>query len=149
MRLHPAVGLPLERIVPAGGIQLPNGPYLKAGTKVGMTPPVVHMDEEVFGAEPAAFKPERWLQQDGESDGEYKERERRMRDADLTFGAGRRICQGRFVALVEIYKVLPTIFALYDIRLKDPEKEWTVMNSWFMRQEGIEVVLKRKRVGQL
>ncbi|KAI9662210.1 MAG: hypothetical protein M1821_008376 [Bathelium mastoideum] len=149
MRLHPGVGLPLERIVPTGGIKLPNGPYLKAGTKIGMTAPVVHMNEEVFGMDPSAFMPERWLQHNGESNTQYKERERRMRDADLTFGAGRRICLGRFVALVEIYKVLPTVFALYDIQLKDPAKEWTVTNSWFMRQEGIEVMLKRRRAGQL
>ena len=28
MRLHPGVGLPLERVVPEGGVQLPDGPFL-------------------------------------------------------------------------------------------------------------------------
>ncbi|KAF5015492.1 hypothetical protein F66182_13162, partial [Fusarium sp. NRRL 66182] len=39
LRLHPAVGLLLERVVPTGGLQLPNGgPFLPAGTIVGTNP---------------------------------------------------------------------------------------------------------------
>lgn len=43
LRLHPAIGLILERIVPAEGLQLPNdGPFLPAGTIVGANPWIVH-----------------------------------------------------------------------------------------------------------
>ena len=68
-----------------------------------------------------------------------------MHDADLTFGAGRRICSGKFVAQVEIYKILAMLFFLYDIQLVDIGREWKVMNSWFVRQEGTEVYVKRRR----
>ncbi|KAH7112985.1 cytochrome P450 [Dactylonectria estremocensis] len=42
LRLHPAVGLLLERIVPKGDLQLANGPMLPAGTVVGVNPWVIH-----------------------------------------------------------------------------------------------------------
>jgi cytochrome P450 len=49
LRLHPAVGLLLERIVPTGGLQLPNGgPFLPAGTIVGANPWIIHR-HSIFG----------------------------------------------------------------------------------------------------
>lgn len=89
MRLHPGVGLILERVVPDGGVQLPDGPYLEGGVCVGMNAWVVHLDS-VFGPDPEAFVPERWLPYDDEGDVEYKARMRQMNEADLVFGGGRR-----------------------------------------------------------
>lgn len=83
MRLHPGVGLLLERVVPDGGVQLPEGPFLKAGTCVGMNAWVVHLDS-VFSPDPEAFIPERWLPLEHESDEAFKTRLRRMNDSDLT-----------------------------------------------------------------
>ena len=68
-----------------------------------------------------------------------------MNDADLVFGGGRRICSGKFVARVEILKVLATLFSLYDLELSDPTKEMKVRNSWFVRQDGIDVRIKTRR----
>ena len=145
LRLHPGgAGLPMERVVPDGGVKLPDGPFLRGTTQVGMSAWIVHLDE-LFGPNPESFSPERWLPQDNESAETHKARIRRMHDADLTFGAGRRICSGRFVAQIEVYKVLATLFSLYDLRLVDPGKEWRVKNSWFVRQEGIEVFVERRR----
>jgi cytochrome P450 len=38
-----------------------------------------------------------------------------MRDADLTFGAGNRVCIGRYLALMEIYKIVPTLLLRYKV----------------------------------
>lgn len=48
-RVHPGVGLPLERIVPPEGLGLSDGRYIPAGTIVGMNAWVVHQDKGVFG----------------------------------------------------------------------------------------------------
>ena len=59
--LHPAIGLILEPIVPAEGLQLPNdGPFLPAGTIVGANPWIIHR-HSVFGEDVDSFIPERRL----------------------------------------------------------------------------------------
>lgn len=116
MRMHPGVGLPLERIVPSSGLKTPNGTTLPSGTIVGMSAWVVHMNKTVFGQDAASFVPERWLQyQDIETEDEFKARLQNMNAVDLTFGGGKRICLGKHVALLQIYKLIPTMFLKYDV----------------------------------
>lgn len=61
MRLHPSVGLLLERVVPAQGFRRPDGRFIPAGTVVGMIASIVHRDKTVFGEVVDDFRPERWL----------------------------------------------------------------------------------------
>jgi cytochrome P450 len=60
LRHHPAVALPLERIVPNGGMQI-NGHHIPEGTIVGVNAWVVHYDTSVFGEDAGLFRPERWI----------------------------------------------------------------------------------------
>jgi cytochrome P450 len=115
LRLHPAVGLPLERLVPAPGLQLPNGPSLPAGTIIGASPWIIHRDESIFGAEADEFNPDRWLRKEGEAETQFKARARGMVRATFTFGAGSRTCIGKNVSLLEIYKVIPSLFWRYEV----------------------------------
>ena len=71
-----------------------------------------------------------------------------MKDADLTFGAGNRICLGKNISLLEIYKIVATLFLLFEIELVDRNREWAVQNSWFVRQSGIEVRVQRRGEGK-
>ena len=103
---------------------------------------VVHRDEGVFGTDPDAFMPERWLRQDGESRDVHERRITRMKEADLTFGHGSRVCSGRSVALLEMYKAIASLFAKYDVELVHPEKEWTLTNKWFNRQSNMDCWIK-------
>lgn len=66
MRMHPAVGLLLERVVPAGGADIA-GTFIPAGTKVGICPWVLHRDQRVFGPDADTFRPERWIEADPET----------------------------------------------------------------------------------
>jgi cytochrome P450 len=59
-RLHPPVGMHLERIVPAEGAVI-CGKFLKGGTVVGMNPWVVNRDIAVFGEDADIWRPDRWL----------------------------------------------------------------------------------------
>lgn len=76
LRCHPAVGMSLPRVTPAGGIEIDNR-FIPAGvcnngisadivltsvqTIVGVNPWVVHRDTQVFGEDVEAFRPDRCL----------------------------------------------------------------------------------------
>lgn len=59
LRMHPAVGLPLWREVPAGGVQI-CGQTFPQGSVVGLNSWVAHNNPNVFD-EPDCFRPERWI----------------------------------------------------------------------------------------
>jgi cytochrome P450 len=115
LRMHPVVGHIFERIVPATGLTLPDGTILPPGTIVGVNPWVIHYKESIFGERPYEFRPERWLQGETEERGSYEARIKRMKDADMSFGGGNRICLGKPLALVELYKVVATVFGRYKV----------------------------------
>lgn len=114
LRLHPAVGLLLERIVPAGGLQLPNGPFLPPGTIVGINPWIIHR-HAVFGSDVDSFVPERWLRGEDETEAAFQARRQDMLRATLTFGAGPRTCIGKNISLLEIYKLIPSLLLTYEV----------------------------------
>lgn len=41
-----------------------------------------------------------------------------LREADMAFGGGNRICIGEPLALVEVYKVVATVFGKFDVSFK-------------------------------
>lgn len=139
MRLHPGIGVLLERVVPDGGLTLSNGSTIPPGTIVGLNPWVIHRDASVFGPDVESFVPERWLQRDGESDEAFEARMKGMRESDLTFGAGNRVCIGRWLALMEVYKIVPTLLSKYRFELVEPGREWEVKSKWFMVQDKLDV----------
>lgn len=63
LRMHPAVGLLLERVVPTGGAEI-GGVWLPEGTVVGINPWVAARDRSVYGKDAYTFRPERWLEAD-------------------------------------------------------------------------------------
>ncbi|PYH32924.1 cytochrome P450 [Aspergillus neoniger CBS 115656] len=142
LRLHPPVGLLLERVVPAEGLPLPNGPFLPAGTVVGVNPWIIHR-HAIFGKEVDRFVPERWLRGNDESEAKFQIRRQNMLGATLTFGAGPRTCIGKNISLLEIYKLIPSLLLAYKVELNDPEAEWEVVNAWFVRQKGMNVKVTR------
>lgn len=143
-RVFPAVGLGLERTVPASGLTLPDGTFIPGGTIVGMNAWPVHRDEAVFGPNTDDFDPSRWLPRLEESEEDYKLRVDNMNRANLVFGSGSRTCIGKNVSLLEIYKLIPTLFGRFEMELAEPEKEWTTENKWFVRQSNIMVNLEKR-----
>jgi cytochrome P450 len=98
---------------------------------------ILGRNKGVWGEDAEEFRPERWLRREGETDEALKARLQKMNAADLTFGGGSRICTGRNLALVEVYKVVATLVNRYEIELEDPSREWEVMCRWFWRQKGL------------
>jgi cytochrome P450 len=135
-RIHPPFGLHLERVAPTGGLQV-CGETLPAGTIVGMNAWVVHRDPEVFGPDADAWRPERWLEGD-------EARIKRMDAGLLAFGAGHRVCLGKHISYLEVFKLVPTLLQAYDIELVDGGKSFTVQNRWFVPQSGFHVRLSKR-----
>ncbi|KAM5349257.1 hypothetical protein ACJ41O_005764 [Fusarium nematophilum] len=145
MRISPALGLMLEREVPAGGFELPDGRFIPANTKVGINPCVITRDIGVFGKDVDSFRPERWLRREDETEEEHAQRVRRMHECtEMMFGHGTRVCMGKHMAKVEMYKLFATLYANYHVKLTNPEHEWTYHNSWFMYHSDIPCSISRR-----
>ncbi|KAL4976234.1 cytochrome P450 [Aspergillus desertorum] len=134
LRLHPPFCLPFERIVPRGGMMLGDN-YFPEGTVVGMSPWVVNRHKPTFGEDADAWNPERWMVS--------KELKSKREAAVLTFGAGRRVCLGRHIAMLELKKIVPALVLRYDFELIDPAR-LKVENFWFFRQQGMDVRVRRR-----
>lgn len=115
LRIHPPVGQVLERIVPSSGLTLSDGRVIPAGTIVGMNGWVMTRNKEVYGEDVEAFRPERWLRGDFESEHSAEARLQRMKDVDFSFGGGNRVCIGRHLATAELFKVTATLFGRYSV----------------------------------
>ncbi|RFU27293.1 hypothetical protein B7463_g9052, partial [Scytalidium lignicola] len=115
LRKHFAFIALLEREVPAGGCELPDGTKLPAGVVIGMHGDTIGLDKDIFGQNADVFDPLRWLPRAGEPQDAFQKRLRAMNAHDLAFGHGTRGCIGRHVAEMEIYKFIPTFFGLLEV----------------------------------
>ncbi|KAK3394933.1 cytochrome P450-like protein [Podospora didyma] len=137
-RLHPAPGLPMERIVPEGGLEIA-GHYVKGGTIVGCSAWVIHRNKDVFGEDVEAFRPERWLVND-------EVKVKMMNGTMLQFGMGSRTCIGKNISLLEIYKLVPSMLRRFEIEFDDPNQEWEVVNAWFVKQNNFTTRFKLRHI---
>ncbi|KIW25165.1 uncharacterized protein PV07_10826 [Cladophialophora immunda] len=138
LRLNPALSLPLERVVPREGLTLQHEDgthtFLPEGTVVGMNPWVFHRSPHVFGSDAETWNPSRWLSR--------KEKEtKNMEHSLLSFGAGKRSCLGKNIAMLELHKLVPALLMKFKIQLDDPKREWEVSNAWVLNQTGLNVRL--------
>ncbi|KAL9620420.1 MAG: hypothetical protein Q9160_005005 [Pyrenula sp. 1 TL-2023] len=136
MRVHPAVGLPLLRVVPSGGATI-CGRFFPQGTVVGINAWVAHLNEEVFGSDASSFRPERWLTDD-------KEQLARMDRYNLTFGLGSRNCIGRHISYLEMQKLIPRLLQQFDFELEDPHKHLTTWSFWFTKHRDFNVRVRER-----
>ncbi|KIX01924.1 uncharacterized protein Z518_07863 [Rhinocladiella mackenziei CBS 650.93] len=138
LRVNPALSLPLERIVPKEGLNLRHDDgsqtYLPHGTVVGINPWVFHRCPRVFGADAEEWNPSRWLT-------EQERQTKSMEHSLLAFGAGKRSCLGKNIAMLELHKLIPALFLKFKIELDDPRKDWKVSNAWVLNQTGLDVRL--------
>ena len=114
-RMHPAAGLPLERVTPPAGIEI-CGENIPGNTIVGCSAWVIHKRPEVFGDDVENYRPERWLEVSGEK--------RKEMDGTLFhFGAGARTCIGKNISLLEVYKLVPSFLRRFEVSIPIQEKE--------------------------
>lgn len=129
LRLHPAVGFPLARVIGKDGANIA-GHYFPPGTEVGVNAWAVHNDTAIFGPDASEFRPERWI---GRTAEDRATMDRNM----ITFGSGPRTCIGKNISLMEMYKVIPQIVREFDFDVVPDEKTgkpWTNDTAWFSWQ---------------
>ncbi|KAI8666719.1 hypothetical protein NCS57_00898100 [Fusarium keratoplasticum] len=139
LRMHPATGLPLERVVPEGGATI-SGRFFPEGTTVGINTWVAHRDHRVFGDDAETFNPDRWLVDD-------VARLSMMNRYYMPFGLGSRTCIGRHVSMLEMSKLIPRIVRDFDFGL-DPSlqrEKWHTQNYWFVKPLDFKVRVEMRQ----
>ncbi|KAF8587141.1 cytochrome P450 [Ramaria rubella] len=129
MRLHPAAGITLQRVVPAGG-RVIGERFYPAGTLIGMPPYDTHLDPRAYGKDAAEWRPERWLEGDRNT----------LENCSLVarfflfikFGQGSRVCLGKSLALMEMSKLLSMIVYHYDIQVQNSKKPYELSEALFI-----------------
>ncbi|EME48373.1 hypothetical protein DOTSEDRAFT_161862 [Dothistroma septosporum NZE10] len=134
MRVRPAVGLNISRLVPPEGAEI-DGHQLPGGTRVALNGWVLHRNK-VFGDDYEVYRPERWIEGDG------KMMERYL----FQFGGGSHLCIGKNLALLEMNKTLPLLFRDYKFELLRPNEELKYHSTFFVVQEGLEVRISKREV---
>ncbi|KAI1327392.1 cytochrome P450 [Xylariaceae sp. FL0255] len=145
-RLHPAAGLPLERIVPKPGVEIA-GRYVKGGTIVGCSAWLIHRRPEIFGDDVDLYRPERWLVDESLPPEEREERTHRVGEMNkhmFQFGMGSRTCIGKNISLLEMYKLVPSFLRRFEVRLRDPTQDWKTVNAWFIKQQNFEALFEKR-----
>ncbi|KAG6365900.1 hypothetical protein INS49_000076 [Diaporthe citri] len=119
------------RLVPKGGVTLPDGRFLPQETRVGMAIYHIHYNKDIF-PEPGLFIPERWLET--EQRGNTAERLAEMNHFLVPFSKGTRACLGINLAYMELYLILAYLIRRFDFQTDttDADMRWDDMVvAWF------------------
>ncbi|KAK5126560.1 hypothetical protein LTR85_009494 [Meristemomyces frigidus] len=133
MRLRPAVGLNIGRLVPPEGAEV-DGKRFPGGTRVALNAWVLHRNEQVFGRDPKVYRPDRWLE------GDAKMMDRFM----YQFGGGSHLGIGKNLALLEMNKLLPMLLRDYEFELLRPAEDLKYHSTFFVVQSGLEVRISKR-----
>jgi cytochrome P450 len=114
-RVHPAIAMILERLVPPQGMEIA-GEFIPGGTVVGCSPWVMHRQPEIFGEDVDTWRPERWMTNSDEDEHRIK----KMNMVMFQFGGGSRTCLGKHIALLEMYKLVPSFLRRFEVNQTSP-----------------------------
>jgi cytochrome P450 len=100
IRLEPPATNLFARVVGKQGKNI-DGFAIPEGTEITSNAYVVQRDAEMYAPDPNSFRPERWL--------ESVEKHNEMEASSFVFGMGSRVCLGKDIAIMEMYKLLPEV----------------------------------------
>jgi len=100
LRLNPPATNLFARVTGDGGKTI-DGHYIPPGTEITSNAFIVQRDQELYAPDPDSFRPERWL--------ESTEKANELDAASFVFGVGSRVCLGKDIAIMELYKLIPEV----------------------------------------
>jgi cytochrome P450 len=100
LRLNPPATNLFARITPKGG-KVIDGHFIPGGTEITSHSYTIQRNRALYGQDAEEFRPERWMISEN--------RNFELEAAQFTFGMGSRVCLGRDIALMEMYKLLPEV----------------------------------------
>ncbi|CAK7217425.1 hypothetical protein SCUCBS95973_003147 [Sporothrix curviconia] len=142
-RMHPSIGMVLERLTPPEGLEIA-GRFVPGDTIVGCNPWVLHERGEIFGDEVKQFRPERWLVDPSKDPAAERDRLRLMGQELFHFGGGNRTCLGKNIALLEMYKLVPSFLRRFEVQLTTDEN-WDLHNNWFVKPRKFDVKIFKRQ----
>lgn len=140
MRLKPVapfIGLQLLRDTVVAGIDVPKGTVVWSVMRHDSVNPA-HFPE------PQAFRPERWL-----ADGGPAQAAASAKRVSMPFGAGPRVCPGRYMALLEIKLCAAMLLREFEIEAIDTPDGGDARErlEFTMRPEGLTMRLRQRAAG--
>lgn len=127
----------LPRVVSHPGYTLCGGKVsIPAGTHMGASPYIIHRDENIFGRNPDAWVPKRWLPGEyGLGVLEHETYVKRMEKYGMWWGYGDRECVGKYYALLQIQKLCVELLRRFDIQTvfgknRFKHERWAVGMFW-------------------
>ncbi len=137
MRLYPVgpvIALETRRDTVVAGVALPRGTGVMLETRAA-GPDAAHFEQ------PEAFLPEHWLP------GQWSRQLASTRRAVMPFGAGTRICPGRYLSLVEMKMLLAMLLRHFELEEVcgpggAPVRE---LYAFSMRPAGLKAALRLRR----
>ncbi|KAF1808151.1 cytochrome P450 [Eremomyces bilateralis CBS 781.70] len=138
LRFSPSVGAAFTRRTPEQGVEILPGYYVPGGTEVGVNNWVIGRSADLYGKDVEKFRPERWLEDDAKT--------KLMKDYEFAFGHGARICIGRNLAFVELFKTIAELVRRYDIIPRDLNRLWTEELKLFLYKSDMMVTVKRRHI---
>ncbi|KAE8453907.1 hypothetical protein EG329_007683 [Mollisiaceae sp. DMI_Dod_QoI] len=126
----PATGL-FNKQVPQGGDIL-NGIFVPEGTQIGSSSYGIHHSKKIFGDDADLFRPERWLDSEGE------QLARMTSTVDLIFHYGKYQCLGKPVAMMELNKIYVELLRRFDFAILNVNRParfqnagiWIITDFW-------------------
>ncbi|KAI7782862.1 hypothetical protein LA080_012735 [Diaporthe eres] len=142
-RLCPSIVWQLPREAPETGITIA-GHYIPPGATLGMSPMAHNRSREIFGHDADEWRPQRWLPEGDQAEGKFakSERQRRMDKFDVTFGYGPRVCIGRHLAAMEIFKFVGQFVRHFDMEPVNKASPYQRRSQWWCLQENFLIRLK-------
>ncbi|KUJ12538.1 cytochrome P450 [Mollisia scopiformis] len=140
LRHWPPIAALTLKVVPAGGDTY-NGVFIPGGTEIAYSAWALHHSKAIFGQDADIYRPERWLEAEGEELREMKG------TVDLVFGSGKYRCLGKKIAGLELNKIFAEMFLRFDFAVIDPQKGFkSRFHGLFMQSDMNVVVYPRNQV---
>ncbi|KAG8157930.1 hypothetical protein KVR01_012202 [Diaporthe batatas] len=133
LRMRPPVLGLLPKVVPPGGDTL-GGQWVPGGTNICSNTGAVLRSRSMFGPDAEVFRPERFIELDGEPI-----RREMERNVELAFGSGQWQCVGRRIAFMKLSKTVFEVFRNFDLQLLNPTKPCDVESYAVFLESGMFV----------